>query len=540
MSNANLNAAKKAKNDEFYTMYEDIENELQHYPGAFQGKIVYCNCDNPEWSNFWKYFHENFAALGLKKLVSTHYEKDVEANGHPYKMEYDGGNDADITVGVKTSLKGNGDFASDECIEILQQADIVVTNPPFSQFRLIITLIMRNKKGFIIWGTNNAIGYKDIFPYLKNNKVWIGHIANKTCRFRVPEDYEKYDEKETEKINDGHKYCSVNAISVFTNLDLKKRHEGLVLRKKYDSNIYSTYDNYRAINVDRCKDIPYDYCESWGVTAEELSMLPDGQWETTRKEGNLFFVIPAKGTELRRALSEHTADYKIKIEEELTRYIKKKDTTAALLGYPVPFSADTAESNSDSLGTTTTSTETAEKGFPRGNLKQPEVENTKELLYKRYCNGIIGVPITYIYKHNPEQFSIVNANDYRKTESVPVKPHGLIKDKEAAVKKNCVCQNMHQKKNMTYWRREIATYTSEERSSMAEFLSERYCNGIIGAPITYLTKHNPEQFIIIGLGNGNINGNEPECYIRGFNDKGGAPLIGKRFAYARILIRRKI
>ena len=152
MSNANLNAAKKAKNDEFYTMYEDIEAELQHYPGAFQGKIVYCNCDNPEWSNFWRYFHENFTALGLKKLVSTHYERDVEANGHPYKMEYEGGNDADIAAGVKTPLKGNGDFASDECVEILQQADIVVTNPPFSLFRAYIQTLFDNEKRFIIIG----------------------------------------------------------------------------------------------------------------------------------------------------------------------------------------------------------------------------------------------------------------------------------------------------------------------------------------------------------------------------------------------------
>lgn len=174
MSNANLNAAKQAKNDEFYTLYEDIENELQHYPGAFEGKIVYCNCDNPEWSNFWKYFHLNFEKLGLKRLVSTHYEKDVEQNGHPYKIEYEGGNDADITAGVKTPLKGNGDFASDECIEVLKEADIVVTNPPFSTFRLFVDILICNQKKFFIIGPKLAVGYKNIFPLIKRGDIQIG------------------------------------------------------------------------------------------------------------------------------------------------------------------------------------------------------------------------------------------------------------------------------------------------------------------------------------------------------------------------------
>lgn len=179
MSNANLNAAKKAKNDEFYTMYEDIENELQHYPGAFEGKIVYCNCDNPEWSNFWKYFHLNFEKLGLKKLISTHYEKDVEANGHPYKMEYNGGNDADITAGVKTLLAGNGDFASDECIKILNEADVVVTNPPFSIFRRYIDTLINNNKKFFIIGLKNTILYKNIFPLIKSGNIQIGKTTPK-------------------------------------------------------------------------------------------------------------------------------------------------------------------------------------------------------------------------------------------------------------------------------------------------------------------------------------------------------------------------
>lgn len=532
MSNVNLNAAKKAKNDEFYTMYEDIENELQHYPGAFQGKVVYCNCDNPEWSNFWRYFHENFAALGLKKLVSTHYEKDVERNGHPYKMEYEGGNDADITAGVKTPLEGNGDFASDECIEILRQADIVVTNPPFNIAReRYLPLLRQYEKPFLIIGDLNWVTYKSVFPLIKGGKVWIG--CTKIKAFWQPD-------KTIQKF--GNKLW-------FTNIDMKKRHEKLTLKKKYTPNEFQKYDNYDALNVDKVADIPCDYCESWEVTEEEFKNLPTDEWEITR-EGELddeksFFIIPAKGTPLRERLSEHWLGYKDEIEDELLKYIKKKDIAMALLECQSPSLTSTIQHSLKSLEQQSQKerdsvTVCGLQNQELHSLSSTSSENISACLQERYCNGIIGVPITYLDKHNQEQFSIVNANDYRKTESVPVKPHGLIKDKEAAVKKNCVCQNMHQKKNMTYWRREIATYTSEERSSMAEFLSERYCNGIIGAPITYLTKHNPEQFSIIGLGQGNIKGNEPECYIRGFNDKGGAPLIGKRFAYARILIRRKI
>lgn len=524
MSNANLNAAKKAKNDESYTMYEDIENELQHYPGAFQGKIVYCNCDNPEWSNFWRYFHENFAALGLKKLVSTHYEKDVERNGHPYKMEYDGGNDADITAGVKTPLKGNGDFASDECVEILRQADIVVTNPPFNIAReRYLPLLRQYEKPFLIIGDLNWVTYKSVFPLIKDGKIWIG--CTKIKAFWQPD-------KTIQKF--GNKLW-------FTNIDMKKRHEKLTLKKKYTTNEFQKYDNYDAINVDKVADIPCDYCESWEVTAEEFKNFPADEWEIAR-EGELndeksFFIIPAKGTPLRERLSEHKLGYKEEIEDELLKYIKKKDTVTESLERQSHSLTVTTPPNLKSSAWTDTS-----KIIPNMDIDSQSgtKKNTQDLLSERYCNGIIGVPITYLDKHNQEQFSIVNANDYRKPESVPVKPHGLIKDKEAAVKKNCVCQNMHQKKNMIYWRREIATYTSEERSSMAEFLSERYCNGIIGAPITYLTKHNPNQFKIIGRADGNIKYDTPECYIPGFADKGGAPMINAKFLYKRILIQKKL
>ncbi len=163
-ANANLHKAKEQKNDEFYTQLTDVSKELMHYKEHFKGKVVFCNCDDPTWSAFWKYFHLNFEALGLKKLISTHYDK----NESTYKMEYTGGNDNDVEVGIKTPLEGNGDFRSQECVDILKESDIVVTNPPFSLFREFVAVLMEHEKKFIIWGNNNAITFKEFFPLLKD------------------------------------------------------------------------------------------------------------------------------------------------------------------------------------------------------------------------------------------------------------------------------------------------------------------------------------------------------------------------------------
>lgn len=160
-ANANLHKAKGAKNDEFYTQLTDVVKELMHYKAHFKDKIVLCNCDDPTWSAFWKYFHLNFAELGLKKLISTHYDRE-EAT---YKMEYTGGDDNDIEVGVKTPLEGNGDFRNKECLDLLNECDIVVTNPPFSLFREYVAALMEHGKKFIIWGNNNAITYKEFFLF---------------------------------------------------------------------------------------------------------------------------------------------------------------------------------------------------------------------------------------------------------------------------------------------------------------------------------------------------------------------------------------
>ena len=260
MANNNLNEAKFNKKDEFYTLYSDIEFELKNYSNHFTDKVIYCNCDNPEFSNFWKYFYNNFHNLKLKLLVSTYYDTD----NNSYKTEYNG------TKITKTKLNNNGDFRSEECTYILTQADIVVTNPPFSLFRKFLDVLINYNKKFIIWGNVNALTYKNVFFNIMNNKLWLGYLCNKTCKFIVPDDYEKYDSKYTESINDGHKYASVAFVTVFTNLDISKRHSELDLTSEFDGDIYCKFDNYNAINVDKVVDIPNNYSGIIGVPVTYL------------------------------------------------------------------------------------------------------------------------------------------------------------------------------------------------------------------------------------------------------------------------------
>lgn len=243
MTNANLKKAKKAKNDEFYTQLTDVAKELMHYKEHFKDKIVLCNCDNPTWSSFWKYFHLNFQELGLKKLISTHYDREETT----YKMEYTGGNDSDIEIGVKTPLEGNGDFRNQECLDSLDECDIVVTNPPFSLFREYVAVLMKHDKNFLIIGNKNAITYKEFFPLLKNDEVWIGF--NNVHEFEQPDGSIK----------------KFRNIGWFTNLDVAKRHEKLILWKNYTPEEYPKYDNYDAINVDKVSEIPCDYDGVMGV-----------------------------------------------------------------------------------------------------------------------------------------------------------------------------------------------------------------------------------------------------------------------------------
>ena len=245
MSNQNLRDAQKRKNDEYYTFYEDIEKEIKHYLPELKDKIVYCNCDNPELSNFWKYFVDNFENLKLKKIISTHFNKDGTSS---YKLEWSGEtvrkNKLKVNM-VKTPLKGDGDFRSEECIEILKECDIVITNPPFSLFREYVKTLMQYNKRFLIVGPLNAITYKEVFPYIKNNEIIIG--VNEVKKFIVNNE--------------------VKAVACFwyTNLMPEKEYIPFLTLKKYDPEKYPKYDNYDAINVDRVKDIPCDYYGVMGV-----------------------------------------------------------------------------------------------------------------------------------------------------------------------------------------------------------------------------------------------------------------------------------
>lgn len=273
--NKNMIKAKKEKNDEFYTQLSDIENELKHYKEHFKDKIVFCNCDDPEWSNFWKYFELCFEHLGLKKLVSTHYE----TNKPSYKLELEKINGE--LIKTKSPLLQNGDFRSPECIEILKECDIVVTNPPFSLFREYVAQLIEYDKKFLIIGNVNAITCKEIFPLIKENKVWFGpSISSGDREFRVPDNY-PLEASGTRIDEEGNKYIRVKGVRWFTNLDHQKRHEKVILYKKYfdDISLYPKYDDYKAINVDKSKDVPSDYFEEMGVPITFLDKLCPEQFK---------------------------------------------------------------------------------------------------------------------------------------------------------------------------------------------------------------------------------------------------------------------
>ena len=316
-SNMYMTKARGGKNDEFYTILTDVEKELRHYKKHFKGKTILCNCDDPRVSNFFHYFSYNFEQLGLKKLIATCY-KNKNMNMFTQNksktgiyLVYTGDKNHNKIpdpkeIGVN-HLNGDGDFRSQECIELLKQSDIVVTNPPFSLFREYVEQLVKYNKKFLIIGTWNAISYKEIFPLIRNNKMWIGINSNRNFSgFIVPNHYELHG-TEARLDEDGNRIVKSNQNCWFTNLDIKKRHEDLILYKKYNSKDYPKFDNYDAINVDKTKDIPVDY------------------------------------------------------------------------------------------------------------------------------DGMMGVPITFINYHNPDQFEIMGANDIRTNQRVPSKKHGLIKDKEGTV-----------------------------------------------------------------------------------------------------------
>lgn len=312
MARQDLAKAKDAKKDEFYTQLPDIEKELMHYKSYFRDKVVFCNCDDPYESNFFKYFALNFNALGLKKLMATCYNgSPVSGNellldfgdtvDDPKKVAYkveisevtdcngDGAVDlSDVRTllqndkNVISILKGNGDFRSAECIALLKEADIVVTNPPFSLFREYVAQLVEYDKKFIILGNMNAITYKEVFSLIKENKMWIGYGFNLSMIFKTtyPNLLEANRQYVRAKGFDPDKnFVKTPAIAWYTNIDTKKRHEDLILYKRYSPDEYPKYDNYDAINVDKVSDIPYDYDGVIGVPITFLDKYNPEQFE---------------------------------------------------------------------------------------------------------------------------------------------------------------------------------------------------------------------------------------------------------------------
>lgn len=321
--NNNLHKAHRAKKDEFYTQLIDIQKELKYYKDQFKGKVVYCNCDDPFESNFFKHFALNFQKLGLKRLIATSYKpspiantelilqpsllpeyedkvvrKPTEPKGRPKAtankfiindvgdLDGDGAFDLqDIAIQLKSNknnewspLEGDGDFRSEESIELLKQADIVVTNPPFSLFREYVAQLIEYKKKFLILGDQNAITYKETFKLIKEDKLWLGYDNGGTKWFQVPMDYDIPTETR-KKIENGVKYFSMGRIVWFTNLDTIKRHQEITLYKKYNPEEHLDYTNYKAINVDKVSDIPMDYKGVMGVPITFLDKYNPNQFE---------------------------------------------------------------------------------------------------------------------------------------------------------------------------------------------------------------------------------------------------------------------
>lgn len=312
--NMGLNKAGQAKKDEFYTQLVDIEKELKHYKDQFRGKVVYCNCDDPFESNFFKYFAGNFNALGIKRLIATSYKPSPIANtqiglfgdvevleapkGRPkvtankfiinevHDLDGDGAFDLrDIAEQLKANknnewspMNGEGDFRSEESIELLKQADIVVTNPPFSLFREYVAQLMEYDKKFLILGDQNAVTYKETFGYIKDDKLWLGYDNGGTKWFQVPMDYDIPTESR-KKVENGIKYFSMGRIMWFTNLETTKRNESIVLYKKYSPEEFPKYDNYDVINVDKVSDIPMDYDGVMGVPITFVDKYNPEQFE---------------------------------------------------------------------------------------------------------------------------------------------------------------------------------------------------------------------------------------------------------------------
>lgn len=365
--NADLSNAKNAKKDEFYTQLKDINAEMIHYEKQFKEKTVLMNCDDPTWSNFWRYFHIEFERLGLKKIIATHYKCDEIAS---YKMEYEGGDDENFKIGVKTDLTQNGDFRSSECIDLLKEADIVVTNPPFSLFREYITLLMKHGKQFIIIGNVNALTYKEVFPLIKDNKVWFGaSIHSGDRKFYVPDDY-PLSAAGCGTDSDGHRFIRVKGVRWYTNMDYNARHIDLKTTYFYSKKeqlypeLYPKYDNYDAINVDKTAEIPMDYYEAMGVPITYMDKFNPEQFEIIGVDFDLTSPIELDNDKT------GTGRFYVTREKERAFILSNRDTQEEIKNILIN-----------------------DIGVPENQIE--------------YRNGVMGVPITFFDRYNPEQYIII-------------------------------------------------------------------------------------------------------------------------------------
>ena len=281
-TNTNLHTAKSVKNDEFYTRFEDISKEVTHYKEFFKDKVVYCNCDRVDGenrSNFFVYFATYFEILGLKRLICTTHNKGCKGRLFIYDGDTNGNKIIDDEEIYTIEMDGDGDFRSEECVKWLKKCDVVVTNPPFSLFRDFVTQLVKYDKKFLIIGNKNAISYKEIFPLIKDNKLWLGaSIKSGDRKFYVPDNYPLnasgcgIDEK-------GKRFIRVKGVRWFTNIEDAKRNLPIDLYKKYNPKDYPKYDNYDAINVDKTSDIPMDYDGVMGVPISFLDKYCPTQFE---------------------------------------------------------------------------------------------------------------------------------------------------------------------------------------------------------------------------------------------------------------------
>ena len=422
--NENLHKAKDAKKDEFYTQYEDIQNELNHYEQHFKGKTVLCNCDDPFESNFCKFFLRNFNYLGLKRLICTSYgtspvvgqqlslfddENEPVVRGHGYVMDITGipmangrgVSDEDIDALLKSKkrgvkkLKGDGDFRSEECIRYLKEADIVVTNPPFSLFREYVAQLITYRKNFLIIGNVNAITYKEIFPLIKDNELWLGaSIHSGDRKFYVPDDY-PLRAAGCGVDKNGRKYIRVKGVRWFTNLDYAIRHEKLVLYKKYYGNEaeYPHYANYDAININKVADIPCDYFEEIGVPITYLDKHNPDQFEiigASRWLGKPMSEIAPKGSYVAGGVRFYLPLDNMNRAEDNQHNTTQHNTTVSL---SLRQNCHQAKGSDDCMTV---------------------------LLSRERCSGIMGVPITFLDKYNPEQFEIIGMTASADTMDNPV------------------------------------------------------------------------------------------------------------------------